>query len=287
MQIKTQRVSVLVSVPKTARRAARPRVAALPGSGDARIPRRCTVASAGGDIATCIARSDGSSGAPSSARRRSIRSWRSTGARLGFLVIQGYGLTETAPIVTLNHPFSAQKGIGRQADSRRRGEDRGGRRDPRARGERHDRLLRRSRMRRREAFEDGWLHTGDIGGVDDAGRVFIRGRKKEMIVTPEGLNVFPEDVERALNAIAGRARVGGGRPGLEGEERVHAVLVVDAWRGRGRGRARREREARRSSEDPQPRGLAVGDAAADGRHAQAETARDQGLGGCGRQRRTR
>jgi len=76
------------------------------------------------------------------------------------------------------------------------------------------------------AFEDGWLHTGDIGGVDEDGRVYIRGRKKEMIVTPQGLNVFPEDVERVLNeqpevvesAVAG-VRVGG-------EERVHAALVV-------------------------------------------------------------
>ncbi len=56
--------------------------------------------------------------------------------------------------------------------------------------------------------EDGWLHTGDIGEKDAEGRLFIRGRKKEMIVTPEGLNVFPDDVERALNAAAGRDRVG-------------------------------------------------------------------------------
>ena len=51
------------------------------------------------------------------------------------------------------------------------------------------------------AFEDGWFHTGDIGELDEAGRLFIRGRKKEMIVTPEGLNVFPEDVERVVNAV--------------------------------------------------------------------------------------
>ena len=53
------------------------------------------------------------------------------------------------------------------------------------------------------AFHDGWFHTGDIGAVDQEGHLQIRGRKKEMIVTPEGLNVFPEDVERALNKIAG------------------------------------------------------------------------------------
>ncbi len=48
------------------------------------------------------------------------------------------------------------------------------------------------------AFEDGWFHTGDVGEIGADGQLYIRGRKKEMIVTPEGLNVFPEDVERAL-----------------------------------------------------------------------------------------
>jgi long-chain acyl-CoA synthetase len=75
---------------------------------------------------------------------------------------------------------------------------------------------------------DGWLHTGDIGERDDAGRVFIKGRKKEMIVTPEGLNVFPEDVERVLNTIPGvrDSAVVGVAQGAE--ERVHAVLLVEA-----------------------------------------------------------
>src|SRR5438132_13864059 len=54
-----------------------------------------------------------------------------------------------------------------------------------------------------KAFEDGWFHTGDIGEIGPGGELFIRGRKKEMIVTPEGLNVFPEDVERVLNQIPG------------------------------------------------------------------------------------
>ena len=154
--------------------------------------------------------------------------------RLGFVVIQGYGLTETAPIVTLNHPFKTTSGsVGtpiagveiRIADDGEilvRGENvtsgyyvRGGE-SPASPG--------------RVVDAEGWLHTGDIGERDAEGRVFIRGRKKEMIVTPEGLNVFPDDVERVLNAIDGvrdSAVVGNV---VDGQERVHAVLVLEGKR---------------------------------------------------------
>jgi long-chain acyl-CoA synthetase len=146
-------------------------------------------------------------------------------SRLGFLVIQGYGLTETAPIVTLNHPFSARKGsvgkpiAGVEVKVAPDGEIL-------VRGENVTRGYYRAEGETGEAFEDGWLHTGDIGGFDGDGRLYIRGRKKEMIVTPEGLNVFPEDVERAVNQLPGvrDSAVVGRRRG--GEERVHAVLLL-------------------------------------------------------------
>jgi long-chain acyl-CoA synthetase len=78
-----------------------------------------------------------------------------------------------------------------------------------------------------EAFDDGWLRTGDIGEVDESGRLYVRGRKKEMIVLPDGFNVFPDDVERVLDEVAGvrESAVVGVKDGSG--ERVHAVLVVD------------------------------------------------------------
>ena len=154
--------------------------------------------------------------------------WR----RMGFAVIQGYGLTETAPIVTLNHPFKMSKGsVGtpiagvevRIADDGEilvRGEnvtsgyyEAPGTPTPDAGSTAID--------------SDGWLHTGDIGERDEQGRVFIKGRKKEMIVTPEGLNVFPEDVEHVLDELPGvrESAVVGVAQGAE--ERVHAVLVME------------------------------------------------------------
>ena len=149
---------------------------------------------------------------------------------LGFVVIQGYGLTETAPIVSLNHPFGTKKGsvgkamAGVEVKIAEDGEIL-------VRGENVTTGYFNAAEETAKAFEDGWFHTGDIGRIGPGGEMFISGRKKEMIVTPDGLNVFPEDVERVLNDIPGvhdSAVVGApGAPGAS-DERVHAVLVLDA-----------------------------------------------------------
>ena len=48
------------------------------------------------------------------------------------------------------------------------------------------------------ADKDGWYRTGDVGALDEAGNLYFKGRKKEVIVTPGGLNIYPEDLEAAL-----------------------------------------------------------------------------------------
>ncbi len=147
--------------------------------------------------------------------------------RLGFVVVQGYGLTETAPIVTLNHPLRARRGaVGKPiAGVEIRIAPDG---EILVRGENVTTGYYNAPEATREAFEDGWFHTGDIGELDAEGQLHIRGRKKEMIVTPEGLNVFPEDVERVVNELPGvvdSAVVGAPTPGSTAE-RVQAVLVL-------------------------------------------------------------
>jgi long-chain acyl-CoA synthetase len=147
--------------------------------------------------------------------------------RLGFVVVQGYGLTETAPIVTLNHPFHASRGaVGKPIGGVEvRIADDG---EILVRGENVTTGYFNAPEETRSAFRDGWFHTGDIGGLDDEGRLYIRGRKKEMIVTPEGLNVFPEDVERVLNEQPGvRESAAVGAPIAGGSaERVQAIVVL-------------------------------------------------------------
>jgi long-chain acyl-CoA synthetase len=142
-------------------------------------------------------------------------------SELGFLVIQGYGLTETAPIVTLNHPFHARKGsvgkpiAGVEVKIAADGEIM-------VRGENVTSGYFQRPEETARAFEDGWFHTGDIGELKENGELSILGRKKEMIVTPEGLNVFPEDVEGVLKQQPGvrdAAVIGMGR--------VHAALILE------------------------------------------------------------
>ena len=147
-------------------------------------------------------------------------------SELGFVVIQGYGLTETAPIVTLNHPFGTKRGsvgkaiAGVEVKIAPDGEIL-------VRGENVTRGYFNADAETAQAFEDGWFHTGDIGEFSADGQLYIRGRKKEMIVTPQGLNVFPEDVERVLTRIAGvRDAAVVGLP-IGSEERVHAVVVLE------------------------------------------------------------
>jgi long-chain acyl-CoA synthetase len=146
--------------------------------------------------------------------------------RLGFVVVQGYGLTETAPIVTLNHPLKLARGaVGKPIGGVEvKIADDG---EILVRGENVTRGYFNAPDATRAAFEDGWFHTGDIGEFDAAGQLHIRGRKKEMIVTPEGLNVFPEDVERVLNALPGvkDSAVVGATLGDSTAERVQAVVV--------------------------------------------------------------
>ena len=115
--------------------------------------------------------------------------------RLGFAVVQGYGMTETASLISLNHPFRATEGsVGKVLPGRefKLAED----------GE----ILVRGENVSAGYWEAGevrtagseWLRTGDVGELDAEGNLRFRGRKKNVIVTPAGLNIYPEDLEGRL-----------------------------------------------------------------------------------------
>jgi len=117
--------------------------------------------------------------------------------RLGYAAIQGYGLTETTSLISVNHPFKLGKGsIGKVLPGRevKLAED-------------GEILIRGGGVaagywdksgRQAVVNKEGWYRTGDVGALDEAGILYFKGRKKEVIVTPGGLNIYPEDLEAAL-----------------------------------------------------------------------------------------
>ena len=120
---------------------------------------------------------------------------------VGITVLEGYGLTETSAAAVVNRPSREQDRHRRPADPRHDGADRRRRRDPDRGAGRVPRLLAATRRRPREALDpDGWLHTGDIGALDDEGFLCVTGRKKELIVTAGGKNVAPAVLEDRLRA---------------------------------------------------------------------------------------
>jgi long-chain acyl-CoA synthetase len=117
--------------------------------------------------------------------------------RLGYAVIQGYGLTETTSLISVNHPFRLGKGsIGKVLPGREVKLAEDGEILVRGSGVASGYL--QSGQNNNVASEDGWYRTGDVGALDAAGNLYFKGRKKDVIVTSAGLNIYPDDLEAAL-----------------------------------------------------------------------------------------
>ncbi|TVR59502.1 MAG: long-chain fatty acid--CoA ligase [Spirochaetaceae bacterium] len=124
----------------------------------------------------------------------------------GFPYAVGYGLTETAPLLAGCGPSDT---VFRSTGPALEGvEIRVAQPDPdtgegeiQARGPNIMRGYYRDDERTTETFtEDGWFRTGDLGTIDERGRVFIKGRLKNMILGPNGENIYPEEIEAVINA---------------------------------------------------------------------------------------
>jgi long-chain acyl-CoA synthetase len=148
--------------------------------------------------------------------------WR----RLGYAVVQGYGMTETASLVSVNHPFKQGRGsIGEALPGQEIKLGTGG--EIMVRGANVSPGYWDAGALRATNDADGWLRTGDVAEIDALGKLYFKGRIKDVIVTAAGLNIHPEDLEAALNhqpevrasAVVGIADARGG------DEPV-AVLVL-------------------------------------------------------------
>ena len=117
--------------------------------------------------------------------------------RLGFAVIQGYGMTETASLTSLSHPFRIVHGsIGKPIAGQELKVDENG--EILVRGESVSPGYWRGGITP-ITDEQGWIHTGDIGELSATGDIYFRGRSRDIIVTSAGLKIYPADLEAALD----------------------------------------------------------------------------------------
>lgn len=164
--------------------------------------------------------------------------------RIGIIVYQGYGLTETSPVVSVNMgSMKLMTSVGKPLASYELKVDK----------ETGELLLRsdcvmkgyynKPEMTAEVIDKDNWFHTGDIATVDKDNNIFITGRIKNMIVLNGGKKVFPEEVEAVLEkseyfaevCVMGTTRSSGGAK--DGTEEVMAVVVpkdnvIEQYKGR-------------------------------------------------------
>jgi long-chain acyl-CoA synthetase len=141
-------------------------------------------------------------------------------AGIGLTITEGYGLTETAPILTVNPPAAPRRGsVGIAVpgvEIRIAGDG-----EILARGPNVMAGYLNKPQATADVLKDGWFHTGDIGTLDAAGHVRITDRKKDLIVTSGGKKIAPQPIEAVLkrSPLVGEAMV-------HGEARKYAVVLI-------------------------------------------------------------
>ncbi|MGB9757752.1 MAG: AMP-dependent synthetase/ligase [Candidatus Bipolaricaulaceae bacterium] len=152
--------------------------------------------------------------------------------RLGLGVMEGYGLTETSPVLTLSEPFDPPGTVGRPLPGVQIKIDRpdaDGLGEVLVRGPNVMLGYYKNPKRTREAFtEDGWFRTGDLGKLDEQGRLYLAGRKKNMIMLESGKKIYPEEVEWELARIPEIAEVLVYEDTSRGQPMV-AAMVYPNW----------------------------------------------------------
>ena len=123
----------------------------------------------------------------------------------GIRMVQGYGLTETSPVIAAENDFKTRNGsIGVPMENvtvEIVNKDENGIGELRAKGPNVMLGYYENEEETNKVLKDGWFYTGDLGYIDKDGFIFITGRQKNMIVLKNGKKVFPEEVETLVNRI--------------------------------------------------------------------------------------
>ena len=149
---------------------------------------------------------------------------------IAYTIFQGYGLTETAPLITLADPALTGAGsIGRVLDGQKVRLVEG---EVYVRGDNVTPGYYKDSRSTNEVLSNGWFKTGDLAEMDKDGNLYFKGRKDEVIVRADGINIYPEDIESVLKAFrpVKDCMVLGLRFGSNLE--LHAVLILkEKYRG--------------------------------------------------------
>lgn len=151
---------------------------------------------------------------------------------LGIRAIQGYGLTETAPVVSIENDFAERAGSTGKAISNVEikvvDKDENGIGEILVKGPNVMLGYYQMEEATKEAIQDGWYHTGDLGYLDKDGFLYITGRKKNVIVQKNGKNIFPEELETLINHIPFvKESIVYGRPTWDDDLDICVKIVYD------------------------------------------------------------
>ncbi len=151
---------------------------------------------------------------------------------LGIRIAQGYGLTETSPIVAASTDYKYKLGsvgpIFPSVEARIAYPDEDGIGEIQVKGPSVMLGYYENEEANKEVFEDGWFRTGDLGYIDKDGFLFISGRQKSVIVLKNGKNVFPEELENLVNRVEGVSEsIVYGKPEEDGDTKVCVKIVYD------------------------------------------------------------
>ncbi|RKX17156.1 MAG: hypothetical protein DRP35_11420 [Candidatus Zixiibacteriota bacterium] len=151
---------------------------------------------------------------------------------IGFTMIQGYGLTETSPVLTAQSPTEIYFGsVGRplsNVEIKIDNPDSSGVGEIKARGGSITKGYRNNIEKTNELVKDGWLYTGDLGKFKKE-QLWITGRAKNLIISAAGKNIYPEEIEEKLHdsdLILETIVYGRKKEGKQGED-VLAIIVPD------------------------------------------------------------
>ena len=150
----------------------------------------------------------------------------------GIKMYQGYGLTESSPVIAAEDDKYQKLGsIGKAFPSlevKIDEPDEEGIGELLARGPSIMLGYYNNEEATKETLEDGWLHTGDLAKIDDEGYIFISGRKKFVIVLKNGKNIYPEELETLVNKIEGvKESFVYGKPEDDGDYKICCKIVYD------------------------------------------------------------